>query len=258
MQQRILLIVRVLFTGLSSFIVLAIPLYAQGENRLMAGEAQQIDLRANQPLYLLYTGEAGQTVNITTRSLEAGAVDTVLEVRLGNRRLAYSDNHPAPRGNLAVSDAAVYALRLLQAGEYTIRLDSYGSIDVGQVEVLLEVVDPFAAEVETSDEGVTVTATLLPRQPYTYALTAQAGERLTITARDLSHRLDLILRVRDSEGNVLLMNDDHGSSDLTLDAFDARIGAFAAPAAGDYSIVVTDALGRGGRFQLTLFSAIEP
>ncbi|MBC7872112.1 MAG: hypothetical protein H7Y09_14795 [Chitinophagaceae bacterium] len=253
--HRIVHIPSLFTTGLTSWLALLMlslgSIHAQ--EILIGGEARVIAMQANQPILLAYQGTAGETIAVTVRSLEAiGTIDTVLEIRFSDRRLAYNDNQQTERNDLAASDSAIVDLTLSESGEYLIRLDSYGSIGVGQVEVLLELVDPFKVDTQEQDDVLTLTVFLPRLQRYEYSLTAQQGEVLTITAHDLSHTLDPILQVNDSSGEVVAFNDDHADNDPTLDVFDARIVDFVIPTDGIYHVIVHDFLGNMGRFRLTI------
>jgi|GEM_PF-1723177 len=253
--HRIVHIPSLLTTGLTSCLVALVLSFGSvhAQETLMAGEVRLIDMQANKPILLTYAGESGETITVTAHSLETvGIIDTVLEVRFGNNRLAYNDNQQTGLIDLADSDSAIVDLRLSESGEYIIRLDSYGSIGIGQVEVLLELADPFKVETQESDDGLTLNVFLPPLQRYEYSLTAQVGEILTITARDLSNTLDPFLQLTASSGQIIASNDDHADNDLTLDVFDSRIAEFVVPANGIYRITVHDFLGNMGRFQLTI------
>jgi hypothetical protein len=58
------------------------------------------------------------------------------------------------------------------------------------------------------------------------------------------------LRLFDSDDELIAMNDDHGSQDLTLDVLDSRLLDVEIPADGDYIIQLTDFLGREGTFEI--------
>lgn len=223
---------------------------------LQTGEAQIITVNGdNRPVLLAYeTGSPGSTITVTARSLEAeGAVDTVLMVLSPNgRRLAYSDNHNSGLPALRITDSAITDLILAEAGTYTIWVSSYGGIGVGDVEVLVNAVNIFRAQVMEADDGVNVDGFLPPRLVYEYAFFARGGDVFTITARDQSGTLDLRLLLTRVEGEIVAENDDHASGDLTLNVLDARIADFVIPQTDTYIVQVMDMLGRPGSFNLTV------
>jgi hypothetical protein len=230
----------------------------EASEALIPGEALTLDLQADQPIFLTFEGQAGQVVNLTFRSLEAdGEIDTVLEIRNGDRngdrRLAYNDNHLTGRDDLYASDSAITGVRLPADTRYTVRLDSYGSIGVGRVEVLLEVVDLFETMVEESVNGDLIVSGVLPRwQVFRYTFEAENRALLTITARDRSGTLDPYLRLFDANGTLVASNDDHGTGSVTLDVLDAQIQNFEVAASGEYTLALSDLLGRAGRFEVTI------
>jgi hypothetical protein len=219
------------------------------------GEPQIVALNGNgSPAWLIYEAAGGETITLTARSLEPeGAIDTVLELRRPDgRRRAYNDDHRTARDDLAASDSVLEAVDLRVAGMYSIRVDSYGSIGVGQVEVTLTVIDPFRAVIDEANGQMTVRADLPAGQPYRFTFEAAAGDALTITARDTSRTLDPRLTLLDAASTVIAANDDHASADWTLDALDARIAGVIIPADGAYTVVVADFLGRAGSFELII------
>lgn len=213
-----------------------------------------VEMQADTPLVFGYAGQAGETITVTARSLDPQSpVDTVLELRLTTRRLAYSDNHTTDRADLLPTDSAVVAFALPADGLYTLRLDSYGSIGVGMVELLLVHADPFAASVTTANGGAAhITGTLPPHRTYQYVLSVQAGDRLSITARDTSSSLDPVLRVLDAAGRVLAFNDDHATLDPRLDVLDAQITDLRIDHTGLVTITLADFTGAGGTFEMRL------
>lgn len=229
---------------------------------LAAGEAQIIRLNGdNRPVLLAYeTVSPGSTITVTARSLEAeDMVDTVLMVIGPNaRRLAYSDNHRSDLTGLQATDSAITGLILTDAGIYTIWVSSYGGIGVGDVEVLVNAVNIFRAQVTETEGGVNINGYLPPRLAYEYAFYARTGDVFTITARDQSGSLDLRLLVTTVEGEVVAENDDHASRDLTLNVLDARIADFIVPQTDTYIVVVLDMLGRPGNFNLTVIPHDAP
>lgn len=235
---------------------------ADARTPLATGEAHSITLNGdNRPVLLTYqTDSPGSAITVTARSLEAaGAIDTVLMVLDANgRRLAYSDNHNSDLPGLEITDSAITDLILTEAGIYTIWVSSYGGIGVGDVEVLVDAVNIFRAQVTEADDGVNVDGYLPPRLAYKYAFYARAGDVFTITARDQSGTLDLRLIVTAVESEVIAENDDHASSDLALNVLDARIADFTISQTDTYIVVVLDMLGRPGHFNLTVIPHDSP
>lgn len=241
--------------------LLVLPIYAQGDPTPIAiGETLAVTLSGEGFSLFTHQAEGGEVVTITVRSLHELAQDepeyvrdTVVDVlNPRGKRLAYNDDHRTDRTDLLPSDSVIEKLLLDEPGMYTIRVNTYGGIFATEVEITLEAADLFDAIVQETDDGIVMTATLPRYLVYSYAFSASAGDVLTITARDLMQTLDPILRLFDSDGNELAVNDDHGTSDTALDVFDARLGDFVVPADGVYRITVSDFRGRAGRFELVI------
>jgi hypothetical protein len=170
----------------------------------------------------------------------------VLEILTpGLQRLAYNDD--AMLDGLNPLDAALVRLPLPEAGQYTIRVNSFNGASIGEVEVLLMVVEPLATE--TADD--TIRVTLHENSVYTYPLEVTAGEAYTITALDPKGVLDAVLSMRDTQGNQIAHNDDHRSGELTLNIFDAKL-TFTAPSDGKVTLELREFLGRGGTFEIRI------
>lgn len=208
-----------------------------------------VDLSADQ-VRLVYEGEAGETISITTEveSDDGLLQDTTLTVLdpLG-RVLAFNDDRP--NGERA---AQIRDLTLPATGAYTLRIDSFSGVAEG--EVIVEVVrsDPFAAEVERGEVVIRIDKRLPAGAIYTYELDVQAGDALTITARDLAGGIDPLIYLLDAAGEVLALNDDHGSGTTDLDVLDARIANWVSDDAQMLQVQVLDFLGRGGTVKIEI------
>lgn len=231
-----------------------------GATPLQSDTPQTVLMQAETPLWFVYAGSAGEVISLAARSTDPeSVVDTVLEIRLNSRRVAYSDNHNTDLSGLAPTDAVIAALTLPTSAAYFIRLDSYGSIGVGEVELHLTRIDPFGVQIEERADGTHHIAGILPRsQRYVYLFEAAAGDLVTITATDTSGTLDLILWLYDETGELLVMNDDHAARDVSLNLLDAHIADFRIPADGRYHLVLTDFLGVAGSFEIVMIRSIEP
>lgn len=223
------------------------------------GEARVVRLPGDEnPALLTFAGRAGDAVTITVRSVvaddERDPLDDPVVALIGpdGRWLAYNDDY-GTAADLLPTDARIRDLTLPQTGTYTIQASTYGGIYPGQVEVTLEPGDPFAAQT-TGQPGelLTISGWLPQSRAYTTTITAQAGDTLTITGRAARQPLDPALILTNADGDRLAFNDDHGTQDLTLAPFDARIERFTIPAEGVYTVTLLDVLGRAGRFTLVI------
>jgi hypothetical protein len=222
---------------------------------LIPDESQIVTLEGNiDPTLLRFDGVRGQTVILTARDVPEGeSLDVVLEVLQPNgARLRFNDNHMGGDSSLAQTDSRIKVI-LPQDGEYVVRVNSYGGIFEGDVEVLLQVVDLFSVEIIEDNDGLTMLTLTLPSNlAYQHELTLEAGDVLTITARDIGGSLDPVVRLVDSDGVVIAQNDDHGTAATHLDVFDAQIADFIVETTGEHVIEVLDFLGRGGQIELTI------
>lgn len=238
------------------------PIHAE----IIPDEVISVAVDGTGPFVLVYDAQGGETVVISARSTGGdddfdedtaeyrASLDPVLDV-LGRDgyRLAYNHRHGTARDDLAVNDALINGLRLDDAGPYYIRANTYGGNFRAEMEVLLEIIDPFDTSVTENDAGDIIITGRLPRfETFTYTLDARMDEILTITARDTSRRLDPVLALLDSGGAEMVSNDDHSSADSALDVRDARISDVVVPVDGVYTVVLTDFIGNAGRFELII------
>jgi hypothetical protein len=232
-----------------------------------------VELTGQGPVDVPYTAETEETINVNVRSIVANTVDTTVEV-IGpdGRTLAYNDDRsPSIRDSrLGAFDSAIQALALPEAGTYIIRVGSYNNTGIGEVEVLVEsgaMTTTSSGDPTSVHDSEIVAGALTTGGTFAYSFTADAGEQLTIAARDTSGTLDPRLLLMDSQFNPLAENDDHATDDPALDEYDAKIEDFIAPAAGTYNLIVSDFAGANGAFQLVIirgggrvisFTALEP
>ena len=197
---------------------------------------------------LQYESAGEEIVTISARSLEElGVLDPVLEVLARDgTRLAYDDDG-GENGNARIEN-----LTLALPGLYTIRVNTFNGVSTGEVEITVTTSDPFAEMTTITDDGIVISASLPAHKRYTYRLTGEAGEVITLTVRGLSNGLDPFITLRDADGGRLALNDDHGTEDGTLGRLDAQIAGFALPVGGTYVIEVADLTGAAGRFELTI------
>ena len=225
---------------------------------LTADESRVVMLDGTRPTLLEFEAESGDVVTIIARTLEPDtgereARNVVVDVLdADGHRLAYNDNHFGYDDDLLPTDAVIEKLILPQSGTYTIRVNTYGGIFPGEVEMRLLEADLFEATIKESDDVLTLTASLPTNQSYSYTFGARAGDVMQIRVRDTSGTLDPVLRLLDSDGNQIAFNDDHGTASTTLDVFDAMLSGVTVSADGRYTLIISDFLGRSGAFELVI------
>lgn len=212
-----------------------------------------IMLNTESPIDLHYESEGNETISVTVRNVSDEAIDTVLTVMTpAGRHLAYNDDHQRDLPTFEQTDSALIDLLLPDAGVYTIRVNSYGNIAIGEVEVLLTLVDIFAQEIIDEGDLITINAQLPVWQIYRYEVAVAEGDVITLTASDRSNTLDLVMRLVDSDGLILAENDDHSTNDLSLNAFDPQISEFGVLDDGIYTLELWDFRGYEGAFRLAI------
>jgi len=213
-----------------------------------------VRLNDQAPVLLSYDSSGNEVITITARNISDGDIDTVIELLYPNgERLAYNDDYIGSTRDLTQSDSALVDIVIEEAGRYTIRVNSYGNIAMGEVEVLLVRVDQFQESIEAdSDTGFVITVQLPAWMTYVYYFDAEVGDVYTITARDISNQLDPYLTLLDNDGGILVENDDHEMGDITLNVFDAQINSYIIPETGTYTIMLHDFIGNNGRIELVI------
>ncbi len=202
------------------------------------------------PVDMIYTAAPDEVLTVTARSRAAEPIDVTLELLLDHQRIAFNDDHRTELSDLAAQDSAITGLQLNEAGDYTLRIHSFSGAQSGEVEVQVQST-PLVAPCETPAQ----TVDLSPNRAFTCLLDVQAGQTLTLTAQDTSGTLDPVLALLDSDGAQMVINNDHGSDDLTLNVLDAQIVSFIIAEAGTYTVRVSDFGGAGGL--LALVTEIE-
>lgn len=236
-------------------LIMTLPIQAQegDEQHLTVDDEAIVTITADNPATMILANEiAGTVITIGANAIDDTQVDPVLWiVDSEGRLLAYNHNTFTDEGSIDVS-ARIDNLILPTAGLYTIYVDGFNGVSTGEVEVTIHQTDRFNIVVEETGSLYVMRLTLPEDSIFTFPITAQEGDRLTITARDGSRHLDLYIRIVDSSGNVVISNDDHASNDLALNIFDARIADWFVPADDTYMLEVSDFLGREGNLLLEI------
>lgn len=211
-----------------------------------ADAPQVVTLEAHAgPVDVTYTAAGAEVVRLSARALDDPPIDVTLEVLDGDARLTYADDNADERPDLAPTDAVIERLVLPRAGTYRLRIHSFSGAQSGAVEVRITPYEPAPPCVEGA-------VWLRRGAGHSCALTLSAGDRLDLRARDLLGPLDPMLTLIDPTSAVVAANDDHPGIDPTLHQLDAHLADFTAPAAGVYTLRVTDFAGRAGPVALLL------
>jgi hypothetical protein len=197
------------------------------------------------PVDVIYSAAPDEVLTVIARSTAAEPIDVTLEMLQDNERIAFNDDRRSEIDDLAPQDAAITNLYINEAGDYTLRIHSFSGAQSGEVEVIVR----SSSLVEACETGA---VELLPHRAFRCTLDVQAAQTLTVTARDTSGTLDPVLTLLDSDGTLLVQNDDHTSADLTLNVLDAQITSYEVTEAGAYTLQVSDFGGAAGTLDLLL------
>ena len=223
---------------------------AQGEDStvLMPGEPITLSVTDDARASANFNIDRTIYVSIQAQS-ETEAFDPVVWIVDSSKRLiAYNDNG-AEEGNALIDN--LYLL----SGSYIVYVDSFNGVSEGEVTLSLNIVDPFDTAIEMTDNLVTINATLPEDSIFEYDFSASAGDIITLITRDISGTLDTYLAIYDESGNLIGSNDDHQSTDLSLNLFDSKISEWIAPADGVYTVRVHDFAGDSGHFELIIMTS---
>jgi hypothetical protein len=228
------------------------------ESQIIAlNEPLQFRLQAGEASFFTYSAPKDEILNISVISLESdNPQDSVIEIldAKGNR-LAYQDDSASVDENgipINLEDAIIHNFAVPENSELTFRVDTFSHATSGTVELLLTSGDLFQQTIAETEEQISIQATFPENRNYTYTFAGRTDEILTITARDTSNSLDLTVTLFNEDGAVIAFNDDHDSSDLSLNIFDSQIAEVIIPDNGMLQIIVKDFLGSEGTFELVI------
>ena len=139
----------------------------------------------------------------------------------------------------------------------TVRISSFTPGETGRYTLTLQgvrVIEQVQPGVVTDASGTLVEGTLLPAEgEAAYAFRAPAGAGITLTVS--SAEFDTVLEVRDSAGEPVATNDDHGTGVFLPHTTDSAV-SFTASGDGVYTVAVRSYdPQQGGRFTLTIEGA---
>lgn len=242
------------------FILISLALVSAQEASLLpieAGDTLTLSFDS-QPIWLVYESEGDEYISIISQNETENetAVDTVLTlIDPDQNQIYYRDDLPLPEGDI-LREARIDLIYLAQKGPYQIRLDSFNGVGEGQIQLSLTVGDPF--QIEKVTNGIRF---YLPER-HAFELNLELDQPVEIIARDLNDEntlnLDPFIRVEDAGGQVLSLNDDHGSERLDLNQLDALVFLDPAGQSRPIKIYVGDVLGRSGYILLEIQAPANP
>ncbi len=232
---------------LLGILVMSFRVLAQADNPI--GETFVLSITADNRASIDYVVEnKAEYVTIQAHSIEdeAELLDPVMwVVDSQNHLIAYNDNF-SDDNSTGVENL------FLPPDRYTIWIDSFNGVSEGEVEVQIEPANPFNEVSSVNDDGVITIDVRLPEDAiYRYMLELSENDIVTISVRDTSGTLDPYLSILENN-SPLLSNDDHQSSDSTLNRLDSRISEWHVLSDNTYIIEVRDFLGNAGEFELVI------
>lgn len=219
-------------------LIVFFPAFAQGDSTISLNSNRTAVLRLAGDggfASAVYTSEGGETATVSADS--AGALDVVVElIGPDGASIAYAD---APDNDTAT----IVRVPLNRAGDYTVRVNTFNGEGSGEVHVTLAVVPPLVLTPDSPMIRVPLGANAIE----TVYIEGFEGEAM-ITVRDPNGLLDP--RITLLEGSrVVAANDDHGTADVTLNRFDARLTAVFPDGA---ALQITEFLGRTGWVEVSI------
>ncbi|MCB9451208.1 MAG: hypothetical protein H6672_07195 [Anaerolineaceae bacterium] len=233
----------------------AIPVQTQpqpGTPTLQPGVPFTVELDGRNPAELVYPVESPQTVTFIAHSPD-GNVDTLLRVFAPDGSLlSENDDLANGRPDLLSTDSVIPELALSQTGLYRIVVDSFTGINVGPVEILVEVPEGSVIERPTQSGGdfqpvppdikyVIPGQSMriyIPDGHLDFLLVLEGNGRVTVSANRLDNVFDPLLEVRDAQGNILVSNDDANNGTRN-----ALIADWQPPTPGVYTVRVSSFTG---------------
>ena len=217
------------------------------------GQTLVISISATQPTAISYQNkQVGSRIQIEAHSHteEVDPVIWIVDSRM--HLLAYNDNSLDEEEGSIHTDALISGLFLAEEGPYTIYMDSFNGVSEGEVELFIQP-DPPALQMNETPERVDIEGFLPENQALqVFTFDAPLGSLFTITAHDLSGTLDPYIQIVNSEGEIVIANDDHQSLDLTLNVFDSQIASWQIVETDVYTLEILDMLGNSGQFMVEI------
>ncbi|MEM9950843.1 MAG: hypothetical protein AAF846_04535 [Chloroflexota bacterium] len=224
-------------------IILLIPIvvYAQEPATIDLDSELLVSVSAERPTTIQFELDEQQYISLQAEST-SDEFDPVLWVVDDAQRLrAYNDDSQT-------SSASIDNM-LLQAGDYTIYVDSFNGVSEGEVTVSLNTVSPNEITIDEQDDAIIIEGYLLADTVYRHQL-AISQDTISVTVRDLSGTLDPYLVLYEDSEQVIAENDDHAIFDFTLNTFDSHLADVDVSNLETILIEVRDFLGREGQFQI--------
>ncbi len=207
------------------------------EGSLNAGEAFSYELDVN----------AGDVFTVTAHAL-AEDFDPVLAIYDEDGQLVVrNDDHGTGARDLNAFDSRIERYIFRDSGTYTIEVTGYRESE-GDFELIIEFVTTGAptGEGETTEYEGDIRA----NGSYVLDLDLEEGQFVTITVHAAGEEFDPVVALLSSDGELLAINDDHGSGDRALNFFDSRITDFYIEDTGTYTIEIVGYNDTAGDFTL--------
>jgi hypothetical protein len=207
----------------------------QGGTPLSFGESASgtLDDKTFRQIYT-FEGNADEVITVTMSRIEGDLDPYLLLTDEQGTILAFSDDDGPGM------DARIESKRIPASGRYFVIATRFGQehgSTTGTYTLLLERVSVLVSETTTLQYGSSVVGRITPEEPLVfYFLRAQRGDVITISMHRTSGNLDPHLDLAQSNGLILVSNDDDPLVEGTLDA---GINRYTVLKTGVYLIVAT-------------------
>jgi len=195
-----------------------------------------------------FTAEAGDVYTITAEALSS-SLDPRISLYFNNDYITDNDDYGSNDPSLRTTDARLYNLLITEGGEYEIDVSGYQDSS-GDFRLTIERVAT-GAPTGAPDERIEL-ATVNPGQTFSLEFDAEAGDFVTISARGLSFNADAYIALLDSDGTVLIDNDDQGGSTAYLSYYDAQINNFIIETSGTFTVELSSVGNDPATFGITI------
>jgi|GEM_PF-1008216 len=200
---------------------------------LVVGDSTEELLGRRQVQYFQFQATAEQLYTIELIPLDDD-FDPLLSVLDGNGNILSQQDDQL---NEDTNNARILFVSPIN-NSYVVKVEGFTTQDTGEYELSVEPLDPRPVDGGNLTESDIQEITLeTPQVRYTY--TVDAGDPISITVTTIEGDLDPVIEVYNSNGNLVVANDDHDPEAIDLPRrTDAAIVGFAAPASDTYRVVV--------------------
>ncbi len=210
-----------------------------------------------------FDGVEGEIVTITVRATDNSLDPVTTLIGPDGDEVDSNDDHDDDDPDLERFDSRISEVELPETGEYTVSVRGFGGSG-GELELTIERAGQGGGSQggqqgqggsqsdRVEGETETVEGSINAGEAFAYELTVNESDVFTVTAHALDEDFDPVLAIYDENGQLVTRNDDHGTGDRNLNAFDSRIERYIFREGGTYTIEVTGYRDAEGDFELII------